>query len=125
MCTTVTRNVAGMVLGVLVGFICVFLFFVDDDGTEILNRRENRRACANDNVGTSLANAAVSVVPLPCREPRMDDGYALAIACAKNCHRLRRECDFGKQNDNTTILVEQFIDEREHYAGFATACNTV
>ena len=55
----------------------------------------------------------------------MDNSHALTVARGKDGNRLRRECNFGQQNDDSSPVVEQLINECEHHAGLAATRNTV
>ena len=102
-----------------------FVLFVDDDGAEVLERREHRRPRANGNALGATAQREPFVVALAVAQCAVQDGDAIAEDRAKAVDRLRRERDLGHQNDRRlAALVDHApqqldVDQRLAAAGDA------
>jgi hypothetical protein len=94
------------------------VLLVDDDGAEVLHRREDRRARANRDALVPAAKGQPRIVPLAVGQRAVQHGDAVAEDRAKAVNRLRREGDLRHQHDRRLPLVDHDasqqleIDER-------------
>ena len=74
------------------------MLLVDDDQAEPVERREHRRARADDDVDLAAAHAVPLVVPLAVGEAAVLDGDAVAEAGPHAAGHRRRQGDLGHQH---------------------------
>ena len=101
-----------------------FVLLVDDDETERIvgNRRKYRTARAHDDVGATIAQQRPLLVALRVGEAGVKDGdIAVGEARGDAADGLRRERDFGHEQDRALAARDAFLEQADVDFGFARA----
>ena len=101
------------------------MLFVDDDQADVLERREHRRARADDDVHVAAADALPLIVPLAVREAAVLDGDAVAEALAEERRDDRRERDLRHEHEHAPARVADARREPQVDLGLAAAGDAV
>ena len=83
------------------------MLLVDDHEAEPRNRREDGRACADDDRCAPRRDPLALVAPLGVRQRGVEDRDAIAEARAEATDRLRREGDLRHQHDDPEPALER------------------
>ena len=118
-------HVVGAVFGIRVGFVGVFLFFVDDDHAHVGQRGEYGRAGTDDHACLAVPDPSPGVVPFTGGEGGVDHGHVFSVAGKENAHHLRGQRNFRHQNDDAPAIADDVIDHRENHPCFSGAGDTV
>ena len=122
---TVARHIPRVIFGIHIGFIGVFMLFVQHNEPQIFHRCEHRAARAHHHIGQPLFHPAVGVKPFTGRQRRMHHCHPCAVSSRKDRKRLRRQGDFRKQNDNAPPLFQHFVNDPEHHRRFSASGHAV
>ena len=101
------------------------MLLVDDDQPEPAQRREDRRARADDDPRLAARDPLALVAALGVRQPRMEQGDALAEAGAEAAERLRSERDLRHEHDRAETPLEPGGAGLEVHLGLAAARGAV
>ena len=82
------------------------VLLVDDDQPEVVDRREDRGAGADDDAGFAARYSLALVTPLGLGERRVENGNAPSEACAEPAYRLRGEGDLRHEHDCASPTLE-------------------
>ncbi len=119
-------DVAGVVTRGFFLFVAGLVFLVDDDETEGLHGREDRRARANHDVRLAVADFVPLIVAFTSRKVAVEDGDFLFLeAGAEAFDGLRGQRDFGNEDDGVLALMQGVLDGLEIDFGFAAAGDAV
>ena len=77
---SVSRDVASVVLRVLVGFVGVLLFLVYDYHSEVVKRCKYRRTSSNDHLYLAALYSSVRVESLSVGQSRVDYSYLATVS---------------------------------------------
>src|SRR5918993_2488416 len=94
------RQVACVVSRRLLLFVGVIVLLVDDDEAGILERREDRRTCAHDDIDCAAADAVPLVVAFAVREPAMLHSDAIAEDVTKHRGHGWRQGNLRNENEH-------------------------
>ena len=89
------------------------MLFVNDDDAHVLDGGEDRRARADGDARSPLAETVPFVEPLACRKPAVQNGGGSAEPCAQLRKHLRRERDLGYQKDRRLPARQSLGNEGE------------
>src|SRR6185369_7155584 len=111
-------------------FIRMFVFFIDDDQTEIFDWRENGRACADDNSGAALSNLLPFIVALAGGEMAVQNGHHCLLrpgtkTCFKALDRLGCKRNLRHKNDCAATGLASVRNRLEINLSFTAAGNAV
>ena len=95
------------------------MLLVDDDEAEPRDRREDRRACADDDRRLAGRDALALVAPLGVGQRGVEDRDAIAEARTEAADRLRRERDLGHEHDDAAAALERRGGGLEVHLGLA------
>ena len=101
------------------------MLLVDDDQADVLERREHRRARADDDVDVAAADALPLVVALAVGEAAVLDGDALAERLAEQRGGGRRQRDLRHEHQHAAAGVADAGREAEVDLGLAAAGDAV
>ena len=101
------------------------MLLVDDDQAEPADRREDRRAGADDDARLAARDPLTLVAPLRVGEPRVEDRDPVAEARADPADGLRRERDLGHEHDRAEPALEHRGARLEVHLGLAGAGRAV
>ena len=94
-------------------FVSCFVFFIDNDEPEVLQRREDCAARADHDAGAAGMNLVPFVVAFALGQMTVQnsDGILrLGETAFEAFHRLRRKRDFGNENNCRASAVERCAD---------------
>ena len=92
------------------------VFLVDDDQSEILQRRKDRAARPDDNARLPVAHAVPLVMAFPLAQMTVQHGHidaARGKARGKPLHRLRRQCNFRHEHKRRFPRVDHLGDSAQ------------
>ena len=112
-----------MITRIAVLFVASFMFFVDNDDTEIFQRSKDGRSGANHNLSISTLNLAPFIVLLTIRQTRVKDGYFLAKTSNETLCHLRCQRDLRYQQNGCLALVQGSLYNLQVNLGLPTSCN--
>ena len=102
------------------------MLLVDDDEAEVDERREHRRARADDDAHLAARHGAVGEQPLPRRQPGVQDGDLLAGEAPLDArHRLAGEPDLGHQEQDRAAGLQRRLRGLQVHLGLAAAGDAV
>ena len=101
------------------------VLLVHHDHPQVAQRREHRRAGADDDAGLAAGRAAPGGQPLAVGELRMQrrDGHAEALAEAR--HQLRGQADLRAQHQRGLAAGQHLVDQPQVNLGLAAAGHAV
>ena len=95
------------------------MFLVDDDQPDARQRREQRRARADDHRQLAGADATPYCEAFGRLEPRVNQRHLAGEAFQKTSSQRRRQVDFGDEDDGTGPTLEGGSDSTHVYLGLA------
>ena len=101
------------------------MLLVDDDEAGIVERREDRRACAHDDVDSAAADAVPLVVAFAVRQPAVLHSDAIAKDLAKHGGNRRRQRNFRNQDEHRATGRQRFGRHAEVQLRLAAAGHAV
>ena len=122
------RDVARMIARRFLLFVGVLVFFIDDDEAEILERREDCAARADDDAGAAGVELVPFVVPLAFGEMAVKNGDHIRVvgeAALEALDGLRSERDFRHENDRAFAAREGGADRLQINFRLAAAGDAV
>ena len=123
-------HVARVVARRLLLLVSVLVLLVHDDEAERFDRRENRRARADDDAGAALADFVPFIVAFAGGKVRMQNRderleFAGAESRLEPLDGLRRERNFRHEHDRALALFERMREGLEINLGLAGAGDAV
>ena len=106
-------NIARVIARRFLLFVGCFVFFIDNDESEILQRREYRAARADHDPGAAGMDLVPFIVAFALGQMTVqnrDVVLRLGEPAFKAFHRLRRKRDFRDQNNCRASMVERRAD---------------
>ncbi len=97
------------------------MFLVDDDEPRASQRREHRRARADDDVGLAARRGQPGARALAFAQARVHHFDARGQAFAETAQRLRGQTDFGHEHERLPAARDDVFDQREIDLGLAAA----
>ena len=101
------RGVDRVIAGVALLLVRRLLLLIDHDEAGALERREERGAGADDDVGRAIEDPAPFVEPLARRERAVQQRDTVAEASEEARHDLRGEHDLGDEDDDAFAARER------------------
>jgi hypothetical protein len=117
-------NISGVVSGDFVLFEGVFVFFVEDDQTELRNGCEDGAAWSYDDLGFSVCDTSPLEIAFGSAHIGVKDGDGLKTVF-ESASSLRCKADFGDENDGLSTELDRSFDGLHVDFGFAAAGDTV
>ena len=103
-------------------FVSCFVFFIDNDESQILQRREHRATRADHNPRATGMNLVPFIVAFALGQMTVQNSDVVLRLCEpafEAFHRLRRKRDFGDENNCRASAVERRADGLQINFGFA------
>ncbi len=97
------------------------VFLVDDEQSRPLQRREQCRAGADDDVGLAIPGGEPGVEALAVGQGRMQQGDARVEAAFETRQGLRPQVDLGNQHQGLAACGQGFADQLQVDLGLAAA----
>ena len=117
----VLGHIARVIARRLLGFICAVLLLVEDEHPEMLDRRENCRARADDDARAAGFDLFKAVIPFSGRQRGVQHSDCVTELCGKLPHHLRCQADLRHQHDCTFALLKRMRNQFEIYLRFSAA----
>ena len=118
-------NVPGMEARGLLGFVGVFVLFVQDDHAQIGEGGKDGRPCADAQGDLTCADLTPCVESFALGEGGVEHRHFFAVVGAEDRHRLGGQGNFGDQEDHLLSLFQYTVDGGFDDHGLAAACDTV
>jgi hypothetical protein len=121
-------DVAGVISRRFLLFVGCFVFFIDNDESEVLQRGEHSAARADHDAHATGTNFVPFIVAFAFGQMTVQnrDGILLLGEPAFEAfHRLRRKGNFGYENNGRASAVERSADGLQINFRFAGTCYTV
>jgi len=99
------------------------VFLVDDDQAWVLHWREQRRACADDDVCLAVTRGQPGIEALTVADVRVHKGNAGVEALLETRQCLRPQVDLRDQHQGLLACLERFADQLQVNLGLAASCN--
>ena len=115
-------DIAGVISRRFLLFVGRFVFFIDNDESEILQRRENSAARADHDPRAAGLNLVPFIVPFAFGQMTVQNSdviLRLGEPAFEAFHRLRRKRDFRNENNGRTSAVERRADRLQINFRFA------
>ena len=101
--------IAGMVAWDIVLFEGGFMFFVEDDQSQMRHWSEDCRAWSYDDLDIAVADSSPLKMSLGTTHVRVEDGHR-AESVLEAAAGLGSEADFGDQDDRLAAKADRFFD---------------
>ena len=105
-------------------FECGFVLLVEHDQPQMRRRSEDCTAGADDDLDFAAGDPSPVFVPFDVAQMAVQDGHAIE-AGAKAADGLRREADFGHEQNCLAAEADDFLDRLNVDFGFAAAGDAV
>ena len=102
-------------------FIGTVVLFVDNDQPRVFHRGEQRRACADNNVGFAIPSRQPAFEALAVVDRRMHQGDTGIEALFEAGQGLRAKVDLGDQHQRLLAGLQGFADQLQIHFGLAAA----
>ena len=96
------------------------MLLVEHDQSQVRRRREDRAAGPDDDFHVAAGNPLPMLVPLDIAHVAVQHGHAVEPG-AKPAHGLRRETDFGHEQNRLPAEAHDFLNGLHVDFGFAAA----
>ena len=101
------------------------MLLVDDDQADPFERREHRRARADDDIDVAAADALPLIVTLAIREPAMLDRHALAERLPEHRGDHRRQRDLRHEHEHAAARLAHGRRQPQVKLGLPAPCHAV
>ncbi|MNM95964.1 hypothetical protein D3C81_1084270 [compost metagenome] len=119
------REVAGVIADAVLLLVAAVVFFVDDDQAGLRQRREDRRARADDHPCFATRCGCPHPRAFVVVQARMQRMHRDAQAAAEAGQHLRRQPDLRHQHQRLAALLQALADRLQIHLGLAAAGDTV
>ena len=118
-------NLTGIVTGIILGAVGMFLLLVDDNNTQLFTGCEHGAAGTHNDPGSIGTDPFPLVVPLAGRKTAVLDGNEVAEMSSQQTEKLGGQGDFRHKKQGAFAGVQTGLDQFQINSGFSRAGDAV